>query len=132
MDLPQLKKDSEHRIEAEAEYKASQPEPQLDSKPESPLNVNIDKLLEFPDELQFIDGFNSEKTVMAPAPDEKTTIATASQETVVIPQEVLESEPIEESFSFGNNIVPPKGPAVQKTSKLDGYHVEIRRPGKRI
>ena len=127
-DLPQLKRDSEHRVEAEAEYKTSQPEP----KPESPLNVNIDKLLEFPDELQFIDGFNSEKTVMAPAPDEKPTIASVSQETVVIPQEVLGSEPIEESFSFGNNIVPPKGPAVQKTSKLDGYHVEIRRPGKRI
>ena len=132
MELPQLKKDSQHLEEAKEEYKASQPE----KAPESPLNVNIDKLLEFPeqgaDELQFLDGFMGDQKEIKDQPADDRTVVISSSQSVEIPQDILSAEMDQPDVEFTNNIQPPKAAAVHKTSKLDSYHVEIRRPGKRI
>lgn len=133
MELPQLKKDSQHLEEAKQEYKASQPEP----KPESPLNVNIDKLLEFPeqgsDELQFLDGFmSSDKKAEAKVSNDDRTVVISAEQSVTIPQEILAADLDQPDEEFVTKILPPSSPAVHKTSKLDSYQVEIRRPGKRI
>ncbi|MGZ3774561.1 MAG: ATP-binding protein [Bdellovibrio sp.] len=127
-------------------------------KPSSPLDVNIENLLELPemggtytetidvtedkgtstsmqmqtptstststptqslnfneDDLTFIDGFLQEE--ITPVTEERPT----SEELISMSADV----PVVK-------ITPPKMPAKHKTSKLETYHVEIRRPGKRI
>lgn len=119
-ELLQLKAESAHREEAEAHF--------ADAKTEvtSPLDVNIEAMLELPevaespqktqgakDELTFIDGFLGEKPAEA-GPTEAEL-------------KVMSDEPIPTSL-----VAPPKMTAQQKVSKLDSFQVEIRRPGKRI
>ncbi|MNY47425.1 hypothetical protein D3C86_1826910 [compost metagenome] len=132
IELPQLKKDSEHLEAAKEEYQASQPE----KGSVSPLSVNIDKLLEFPeqgsDDLQFIDGFMGNQKEIKQEPMEDRTVVISSAQSTDIPQDILSAEVDLPDAEFTNNIQPPKSAAVHKTSKLDSYHVEIRRPGKRI
>jgi anti-sigma regulatory factor (Ser/Thr protein kinase) len=134
MELPQLKRDSQHLEKAREEYKASQPDEKTVLV--SPLSVNIDKLLEFPeqgsDEFQFIDGFMGGQKEIKETPAEDRTMIIATSQSVEIPQDILSAEVDQPDVEFTNNIQPPKSAAVHKTSKLDSYHVEIRRPGKRI
>ena len=139
MELPQLKKDSAHLEAAKEEYQASQPE----KGTVSPLSVNIDQLLDFPeqgsDDLQFLDGFmGNQKEIKEEfvhnrsdnsADDRTVVIASPTNE---IPQDILSADIDQPDIEFTNNIQPPKSAAVHKKTKLDSYHVEIRRPGKRI
>ncbi|KYG66011.1 two-component sensor histidine kinase [Bdellovibrio bacteriovorus] len=110
VDLPQLKVESVHREEAEtafAEVKATTPEV-------SPVDVNIESLLELPEAAPEITQDTSKMSF-------------------------VEEEPIEPMKPV-NLVTPPPTvddatvvlAAPPKTSKLDSYHVEIRRPGKRI
>lgn len=175
-ELPQLKEESVHREEAEnefAEIKAATP-------PSSPLDINIDNLLELPeiapvkpvpppppssdadddatvvvveakkldeeatvvqaavpaksspvslfgdDEITFIDGFmDSEKPKKAPVPPPPPVDAMKGPTS----KELAE---MNDELTAVNPVVPPKMAAKPKASKLDSYHVEIRRPGKRI
>ncbi len=134
VDLPQLAPKSEHREEAEAEYKevlAAQPQAA------SPLDVNIDKLLELPEQgdgFSFNDGFlgDQEESSAKSAPagasafDDK---AAASNRPTAEELEAMNDEPIVAAPNF---ITPPTASAAKKISKLDSYQVEIRRPGKRL
>lgn len=111
LDVPQLKIESEHRLEAEAvfaEVKAATPET-------SPVDINIESLLELPEAAP---EANLEAT--------KMTFVEAS-----------EAVPMSADMEPATLVTPPKKmePGVSpiaKTSKLDSYQVEIRRPGKRI
>lgn len=108
VDLPQLKLESEHRQEAEvvfAEAKANAPEA-------SPVDVNIESLLEFPE-----------------AAPEASKMSFVDEE-VEVASLTTDIEP-------ATLVTPPKKTdavvaVTAKPSKLDSYHVEIRRPGKRI
>jgi|GEM_PF-1596234 len=165
-ELPKLKEESVHRIEAEAEFaevQAATPAP-------SPLDVNIESLLELPEErtvvaqesaapqeepvaapvkapsakapvasssldeeLTFIDGFLQEekKSTVAPVEQAMVVMETVSASEANAPT-AAELATLDDELTPVNFITPPKGAAPQKTSKLDSYHVEIRRPGKRI
>lgn len=196
-ELPKLKEESTHREEAELQFAEVQQAVQTaeqktdEVKPviPSPLDVNIDKLLELPeapetatvvtaapaaqkpvitsakvskppvkfgdDELTFIDGFLSEEktapapvakvepepvVVTAPAAPAEEVLAVLEEATVITPTaEVKENVPtkteletMDQNLSPAGLVNPPKALGKQKTSKLDSYHVEIRRPGKRI
>lgn len=105
------------------------------------------------DELTFIDGFMNEETEEEVEVEEEILVAAdaaqASAETVVlataaepVTNPTIPSEPaagaslaepdMDDELTPVNFIVPPKMTAAKKESKLDGYQVEIRRPGKRI
>ncbi|WII72892.1 HAMP domain-containing sensor histidine kinase [Bdellovibrio sp. 22V] len=165
-ELPQLKEESAHREEAEAQFAEVQAAIPAGT-PVSPLDVNIDNLLELPevnepvkeepavvtkkaaavlpkkaneDELTFIDGFLGEEEPVAAAPAPVATEASAetavpadlAEAATTLAEMPLDAAPISDELTPVNLIAPPKAPAKQKTSKLDSYHVEIRRPGKRI
>ncbi|WP_415063365.1 sensor histidine kinase [Bdellovibrio sp.] len=138
-ELPQLKEESIHRPEAEAAFT----EEQAASTPTSPLDVNIENLLELPevtatstapkgsDEFSFIDGFLGEEE------NKVATSAPAPAAVMAVPEDVVSavenSEAVlDDELTPVNLIAPPKTPAQQKSSRLDSYHVEIRRPGKRL
>lgn len=118
LELPQLKINSEERVEAEAafaEVKASTPET-------SPVDVNIESLLELP-EAAPVPATPSEELAMSEAPEgmnfvEEAPLADAGADEAVVAAPVLAP--------------PKKTEAPKKASKLDSYHVEIRRPGKRM
>ncbi|UOF01103.1 sensor histidine kinase [Bdellovibrio reynosensis] len=166
-ELPQLKDESPARVEAEEEFAQVQLAPSTPA-PASPLDVNIDKMLEFPeahevaapvepsepvaaasevaetkkpippppansssfndDEFSFIDGFNEPAKAAAPvqAPVLETAEVGASGPTGA------ELATMDDELTPVNLINPPKMAMRQKVSKLDSYHVEIRRPGKRL
>lgn len=134
VDLPQLAPKSEHREEAEAEYKevlAAQPQAA------SPLDVNIDKLLELPEQgdgFSFNDGFlgdqeESSSAKSAPAGASAFDDKAASNRPTAEELEAMDDEPIVAAPNF---ITPPTASVAKKVSKLDSYQVEIRRPGKRL
>lgn len=119
-ELPQLKDESPARKEAEqefAEVQASMPEP----TPQSPLDVNIENLLELP-------AMPDVKEEMLS--DEKTPV----MEMMSGSQGPMGAElaPMDDELTPVSFVNAPKMEAKQKTSKLDSYHVEIRRPGKRV
>lgn len=80
------------------------------------------------DELTFIDGFLDDQPG---APVEAASVAEETEAPAAgpTPEEI---EAMSAEVTSVNFIVPPKMNAKIKTSKLDSYHVEIRRPGKRI
>lgn len=172
-ELPALKVESEHRAEAEQTFA----EAQASAAPASPLDVNIENLLEelpeavevkpetvkkvvkkvmtrkkaapADDELTFIDGFLGDESAQEEVEVEEEVLvevseAEASAETVVADrtEEALAAEPpagaslaepdVDDELTPVNFVVPPKSAAPKKVSKLDSFHVEIRRPGKRI
>lgn len=176
-ELPVLKVESEHRAEAEQTFAEVQAQVQESSVPTSPLDVNIENLLEelpeavevkpetvkkvvkkvmtrkkaapADDELTFIDGFLGDESAQEEVEVEEEVLveaseAEASAETVVVDraEEALSAEPpagaslaepdVDDELTPVNFIVPPKAAAPKKISKLDSFHVEIRRPGKRI
>lgn len=103
---------------AEAE-KSLNPESPTESLP---LVVNGDEELVFMDDL--LDGQNKAVTNDTPMPNQE-----ASFEGNVTSEELeaMTDGPVSAGF-----IVPPQQMVEQKRSKLDSYHVDIRRPGKRI
>jgi signal transduction histidine kinase len=125
MDLPQLKVESEHRQQAEAvfaEVKASTPET-------SPMDVNIESLLELPEVT-----LTPATVASASAPEGMSFVEDASEATVMsdVPSEAPSA--ITADFEPATLVTPPRKveAAAPKTSKLDTYRVEIRRPGKRV
>lgn len=143
MEVVKLPENSEHRTEAEASFELAKDE----MKKESPLDVNIESLLDLPDEkdvadlkkkdpvvkpqlkanadLQFRDGFlNDEST-------DRIDVAA-----VMVPEAGptdSELEAMNDDLTPVDFIVPPTmAPREAKKSNLADYHVEIRRPGKRI
>lgn len=116
-ELPALKVESTERAEAEAhfaEVQASQP-------PQSPLDVNIENLLELPamQEVKAESVLNDDKTPVADFVEAQGPVG-------------AELAPMDDELTPVNFINAPVAQAEKKASKLDGYHVEIRRPGKRI
>lgn len=112
MDLPQLKVESAHREEAEnvfAEVKATTPEA-------SPVDVNIESLLELPEASPEAAPDTSRMSFV-----EEEPIAPMKSPNLVTPPPAVDEATV---------VIAPAAPP--KTSKLDSYHVEIRRPGKRI
>ncbi|HEX7672915.1 MAG TPA: HAMP domain-containing sensor histidine kinase [Bdellovibrio sp.] len=122
-ELPQLKDESPARKEAEqefAEVQASMPEP----APQSPLDVNIENLLELP-------AMPEVKEEMLN--DEKTPVMEMAQASAESQGPMgAELAPMDDELTPVSFVNAPKMEAKQKTSKLDSYHVEIRRPGKRV
>lgn len=181
-DLPKLKEESSQRAEAETAFEKTQAEvaeAAEAAKPSSPLDVNIDSLLELPEqvdavaikkvktkktpatsnnEFTFIDGFLGEEAVEEEESEEEfvqanslnaVPVEAAASQSEVLDDEktasgveqVLDQEPMaaatyahsfDDERTVVNTITPPKLASTPKTSKLDLYHVEIRRPGKRI
>ncbi|WP_374075008.1 sensor histidine kinase [Bdellovibrio bacteriovorus] len=89
------------------------------------------------DEITFIDGFLGEEVKPKPAPaapvvEEVTAAPVAEKAEDLGAPTSAELAAMDDELTPVNFIAPPKAPAKQKTSKLDSYHVEIRRPGKRI
>jgi hypothetical protein len=82
--------------------------------PTSPLDVNIDTLLDLPEEkLDFVEP-------------EAATVVVSAQPTPPPP-------PIDDEFTPVSLVGAPRmPPPARKTSQLDEYQVEIRRPGKRV
>lgn len=108
----------------------------------SPLDVNIDKLLDMADEPTVV-AVSERKNAETPVeeikasenisitnpPDLDFVDSAMSEERTVI----AAAAPIDDEFTPVNfvNAPPPAAPAKKEKSKLDGYQVEIRRPGKR-
>jgi hypothetical protein len=106
--------------------------------PVSPLDVNIENLFEMPEVVPVKAeqepapvsvAATTPVTAAKPAPETKThevpensviVIDTSSQ--IKIPAEMIAAEPMPVS----------KPPVEIKASRADSYHVEIRRPGKRV
>ena len=84
------------------------------------------------DELTFVDGFlDNDKTVVHV--DKKQTGAVAAGTPISAELvEAMSNKNVDEDMPAKNFITPPKFSAAAKSaSKLDGFRVEIRRPGKR-
>lgn len=150
-ELPRLKEESEHRAEAEAQFEQSHVE-QVSAAPSSPLDVNIENLLEeLPEanevqmvtrqkekhgdaELVFIDGFLGDEQIeeeVAVAEEAPLAAAPAAGASFAGNEAEVDAD-IEEDLIAPNFITPPKSAPSPKISKLNGYQVQIRRPGKRI
>lgn len=164
-ELPKLKEESVHREEAEFEFALAEEQ----SKPASPLDVNIDAMLDFPeltestpapaavtipasasqspasvvtvaapkgalgeDEFNFIDGFLSEQPATEPASATQSPAEEVAPVAVSSGPTVDELEMMNDELTPVDFVVAPAAPVRKKVSKLDSYHVEIRRPGKRI
>lgn len=127
-DVPQLPEVSEHREEAETHFA----EVQTSAPQGAPLDVNIDKLLELPEQgsdISFIDGFMGEEEKKT-----ETSVAATSENNPQGPtDEELASMTAGPVLAADTNfLTPPRGAAKVKSSKLDSYHVDVRRPGKRL
>lgn len=143
MDVVKLPENSEHRPEAEATFEMAKDE----MKKESPLDVNIESLLDLPDEKEVAD-LKKQEPVVKPALRASSDLqfrdgflddngtdrieASAQSGEVAGPTE-SELESMNDDLTPVDFIVPPAmAPREAKKSKLADYHVEIRRPGKRI
>lgn len=139
-EILQLKDESPHREEAEAEFMEVKMQSSVGNH--SPLDVNIDKLLDMADEPTVV-AVSERKNAESPVeeikasenisitnpPDLDFVDSAMSEERTVI----AAAAPIDDEFTPVNfvNAPPPAAPAKKEKSKLDGYQVEIRRPGKR-
>nr|WP_295899421.1 HAMP domain-containing sensor histidine kinase [uncultured Bdellovibrio sp.] len=116
--------------------------PSLAQAPTAPAKKSEPVSLFNDDELTFIDGFLGETPKAKAAPAVQVVETPVVEEVTVAPVVAAaanlgtptgeELATMDDELTPVNFVAPPKGPAKQKTSKLDGYHVEIRRPGKRI
>jgi two-component system NtrC family sensor kinase len=80
------------------------------------------------DELTFVDGFLDGER----ASSKKQTGAVAAGTPIAAEiVEAMADKEIDEDLAVSSFITPPKISSATKSSKLDTYHVEIRRPGKR-
>ncbi|WP_413560056.1 sensor histidine kinase [Bdellovibrio sp. HCB209] len=141
-DVLQLKDESPHRDEAEAEFLEAKVQSSVGNH--SPLDVNIDKLLDLPDEGTIM-AEAAPRVEVKPAPTETAepvsdiaasldfVDSAASEERTVIASALdsADEEAVQDEFTPVNLINAPSAPAPARKSKLDGYQVEIRRPGKR-
>jgi hypothetical protein len=130
-EILKLKDESPHREEAEAEFVEVKMQSSVGNH--SPLDVNIDKLLDMADEPTVIQVSDRKKDESADEssnpPDLDFVDSAMSEERTVI----AAAAPIDDEFTPVNliNAPPAATPAKKEKSKLDGYQVEIRRPGKR-
>lgn len=132
-ELPQLSNEAPEMAEAQAVYEASQEKTTV----ESPLDMNIDNLLDLPE----VQEAKVTETKASEAP-KKAPVKSEHLDDLVFLEDLEKAEVVtsatETPASFNdeatvvNVISPPKMKAKLKTSKLDSYHVEIRRPGKRL
>ena len=120
-ELPALKEDSVHHEEAAAKFAEVQAEHMA-----SPLDVNIDNLLELPEvdskamiKEEIVEDV-VEKKIPPPPPPAGASFASPPP------------PPMDDELTPVNLVNAPRTSAPVRTSKLDDYHVEIRRPGKRI
>lgn len=111
-ELPQLKLESEERVTAQAHFD----EVQASAPATSPLDLNIENLLELP---------------ALPEVTQTTAEALLNAQTasIAVAEEVA---PVDDELTPVNRINAPTAPVKESVSKLDTYQVEIRRPGKRI
>ncbi|KHD89563.1 MAG: histidine kinase [Bdellovibrio sp. ArHS] len=102
------------------------------------------------DEFSFIDGFLGDEPkapakteVVASEPSNTVAVEVTADEVATTIDSAPISEPaaaptaeelatLNDELTPVNLVMPPKMTAKPKTSKLDTYHVEIRRPGKRL
>ncbi|MNJ99721.1 Sporulation kinase A [compost metagenome] len=144
-ELPQLSEAAPEHEEAQVEFEASQEKTVVGS----PLDMNIDNLLELP-EVQESKPVVEETSVAAPVEAAEAVTPNAAPAPIVRKKETTSDELVfledlekadvvtSASAAFNdeatvvNVIAPPKMEAKVKVSKLDSYHVEIRRPGKRL
>lgn len=178
--LPRLKEESLHREEAEAQFaKQQEAEQPIATKPQSPLDINIENLLDLPEageqrmefaekgenaesksdlidltgsgkktslsaangsapvnmsdeDLAFIDGFLEEDMKSNDKAGTEALVSLTDKSFNEMGPNIADLETVDKDLAFANLVAPPKMPAKKKASKLDSYHVEIRRPGKRI
>ncbi|QLY26110.1 sensor histidine kinase [Bdellovibrio sp. KM01] len=132
----QLKEESPHREEAETEFLEAKMQSSVGAH--SPLDVNLDKLFEMPDEPSVVAGSTeqtdeteavkpSEENASKPQAPDLDFVDNSSEERTVI----ASSAPVDDEFTPVSLVNAPSTPAPTKKSKADGYQVEIRRPGKR-
>lgn len=135
MELPQLKEESSKRGEAEEQF-AEMQAAQAPTAPQSPLDVNIENLLELPEmadekPASLVPRFNDDQvpaiqfvaTEMAMEPG-------ASDNTSAAELAAMDSmDSMDDELTPVNLINAPTTTAKTKTSKLDSYQVDIRRPG---
>jgi hypothetical protein len=140
-ELPSLKEDSVHHEEAAADFAEVQAEQSA-----NPLDVNIDNLLELPElkEEKVMATDTTEEKKIPPPPTAKPSITPPPAGATLAPPDGLEfvddfsdskmppPPPMDDELTPVNLINAPKEQAPVRTSKLDDYRVEIRRPGKRI
>ncbi len=131
-ELPQLKEESPEREHAEAQFAEIKATEEVQS-PASPLDMNIENLLELP-EMSDVKATASENIN-----DDKTPVVEFAGTNMVMEHgagaelAAMESmDLLDDELTPVNLINAPTMVAKPKTSKLDGYQVDIRRPGKRI
>lgn len=116
------------------------PQPEVTN---SPLDVNIDAMLDFPDEapVATVDSAATVKveSLLMPqnafAGEDMKMVENIIDDGATVAIEgptPAELEMMNDEVIPSNHIAPPTRVAQQKVSKLDAYQVEIRRPGKRI
>ncbi|WP_413577294.1 ATP-binding protein [Bdellovibrio sp. HCB290] len=129
----QLRDESPHREAAESEFK--EVKMQSSTGNHSPLDVNIDKLLEMPEEAAAVaDEMTPIPEVIEPAISQKPIPASVVEfgEADFSEDKTIVSSAVDDQFTPVNLInAPSAGLAPVRKSKADSYQVEIRRPGKR-
>lgn len=120
--LPQLKESSPEHAEAKTQFVESQATEILPGPP-SPLDVNIENLLELP-EATTIDFAGA---TMIIEPDATSVVMSEEMKEELVTMNAKDS--FAEDLVAEDRVNAPKMAAKNKTSKLDSYHVDIRRPG---
>ncbi|QDK38916.1 ATP-binding protein [Bdellovibrio sp. NC01] len=131
--LPQLKEESPAREEAVAHFEEVQEQAaaaEVAKASNSPLDVNIENLLELPamqelPETQNV--LNDDKTPVVEFAEATAELAGANA-----PAGASANLMVDDELTPVNFVNAPTMTAKPRTSKLDTYQVEIRRPGKRI
>ncbi|MEN0058863.1 MAG: HAMP domain-containing sensor histidine kinase, partial [Bdellovibrio sp.] len=113
------------RVDSEPAPTAEEEAPVQEAASTSPLDVNIENLLEFPDN-DATDPSIKVQEDQVQGLDEKTVVI---ENQLQAREGAVSDEPAEEWGAPA--IAPPKGLKPQKTSRTEAFHVEIRRPEKR-
>ncbi|WP_413586481.1 sensor histidine kinase [Bdellovibrio sp. HCB274] len=134
----QLREESPHREEAESDFK--EVKMQSSATAHSPLDVNIDKLLEMPEEVVAVaDEVTPTPEIIEPESLKSSPAKSSAAPDVVefverdfSEDKTVVSSTIDDQFTPVNLINAPSASlAPVRKSKADSYQVEIRRPGKR-
>jgi signal transduction histidine kinase len=137
-ELPKLSLVTEEAQEARKEFEENQEK----EMKEAPLDLNIDKLLEFPElatptvaatsvEPQVSSELPSASAFTPPPPPLSAAETLSVREGLEFLEDLNNTVEDAEPLRPAHRVTPPSAPAITKTSRLDEYQVEIRRPGKR-
>ncbi|MDG0815602.1 sensor histidine kinase [Bdellovibrio svalbardensis] len=133
-ELPQLKEQSPEREQAETHY-AEVKATEAAKPPQSPLDVNIENLLELPAmaeaKVTSTENINDDKTPVIEYAGSAMVIENNPAAELAAMNSAMDSmDSMDDELTPVNLINAPTTAAKPKASKLDSYRVDIRRPGR--